>query len=134
MLKLRAAPLLLAFALSTAGAQTGDPLRDSIETRSRAFFTSSKTPGLAVGVWKDGKAVFAGGFGVTVVGGQQPVTARTVFHMASISKTFVATAVMQLVEQGKVRLDEPVVKYVPYFEMKHPRSAAITVRQVLSHT
>jgi CubicO group peptidase (beta-lactamase class C family) len=124
----------LAVALSSAAAQTSDLLRDTIESRSRAFFTASRTPGLAVGVWKDGKAVFAGGFGVTVAGGQQPVTARTVFHMASISKTFVATAVMQLVEQGKVRLDDPIVKYVPYFEVKHPRSAAITVRRVLSHT
>jgi CubicO group peptidase (beta-lactamase class C family) len=134
MTRLRSATLLIASALSTAGAQTNNPLRDSIEARSRAFLMSSRTPGLAVGVWKDGKAVFAGGFGVTAVGGQQPVTSRTVFHLASISKTFVATAVMQLVEQGKVRLDDPVVKYVPYFAMKHPRSATITVRQVLSHT
>jgi CubicO group peptidase (beta-lactamase class C family) len=124
----------LAVALASVAAQTSDALRDSIEARSRAFFAASRTPGLSVGVWKDGKAVFAGGFGVTVAGGQKPVTSRTVFHMASISKTFVATAVMQLVEQGKVALDDPIVKHVPYFQVKNPRSATITVRQVLSHT
>jgi CubicO group peptidase (beta-lactamase class C family) len=54
--------------------------------------------------------------------------------MASVTKTFVATAVMQLVEAGKVDLDQPVQRYLPYFRLKDPRAAAITVRQMLSHT
>jgi CubicO group peptidase (beta-lactamase class C family) len=45
----------------------------------------------------------------------RPVTAETLFHMASITKPFVATSVMQLVEQGKVDLDAPVTRYLPYF-------------------
>jgi CubicO group peptidase (beta-lactamase class C family) len=54
--------------------------------------------------------------------------------MASVTKPFVATAVMQLVEAGRVDLDQPVRRYLPYFRLKDPRHAAITVRQMLSHS
>jgi CubicO group peptidase (beta-lactamase class C family) len=54
--------------------------------------------------------------------------------MASITKPFVATALMQLVEQGKVDLDAPVTRYVPYFRLKDPRYKDITVRQMVTHT
>jgi CubicO group peptidase (beta-lactamase class C family) len=57
-----------------------------------------------------------------------------VFHMASVTKPFVATAVVQLVESGKVDLDAPVVRYLPFFKLKDSRYQAITVRQVLNHT
>lgn len=127
------AGLTLAFA-STQGQTGGAALRDSLEARSIAFYKSSGTPGLAVGVWQDGKVIYARGFGVVAAGEQRPVTPQTVFHMASISKTFVATAVMQLVEQRKVQLDDPVTKYVPYFQLKDDRYRVITVRQLLSHT
>ena len=121
--------------IASAHAQTpNSSLHDTLEARSLAFFKSSGTPGLAVGVWKNGTVIYARGFGVMAAGAQQPVTPQTVFHMASISKTFVATAVMQLVEQGKVQLDDPVTKYVPYFQLKDPRYKVITVRQMLSHT
>jgi CubicO group peptidase (beta-lactamase class C family) len=94
-----------------------------------------KTPGVAVGIIKDGKLVYARGFGVMNVDDpSRPVTPETLFHMASITKPFVATSVMQLVEQGKVNLDEPVVKYLPYFQLKDPRYTTITVRQMLTHT
>lgn len=95
---------------------------------------SSGTPGLAVGVWKNGKVVYARGFGVLAEGGRQRITPATVFHVASISKTFVAIGVLQLMEQGKVKLDDPVTTYVPYFQLKDPGYRAITIRQLLSHT
>ena len=124
----------LALLAGAAGAaQSPTALVDSIDARSKAFFESSKTPGLAVGVWKDGAVVYSKGFGVAVVGGAL-VTPRTIFHTASISKTVVASAVMQLVQAGKVRLDDPVTTYVPYFTLKDPRSTSITVRQLLTHT
>src|SRR5262245_33353633 len=53
--------------------------------------------------------------------------------MASITKPFVATSVMQLVEKGKVDLEATVVKYLPYFRLNDERYATITVRQMLSH-
>ena len=124
---------MLVLVTSVAGAQT-DPLRDTCEARSRAFFTASRTQGLAVGVMKDGKLVFAGGFGTLEAGSPKPVTARTVFHMASISKTFVATAVMQLVEQGTVKLDDYITKYIPSLQFRNSRDANVSVRQILTHT
>ena len=70
-------------------------------------------PGLAVGIIRPGHAAIEKGYGVTRAGGDTAVTGRTLFHMASITKPFVATAVMQLVEAGKVELDAPVTRYVP---------------------
>src|SRR5437660_7519626 len=78
-----------------------------------------KIPGFAIGVVEKGKLVYARGFGVMKLGdATQPVTPETLFHMASITKPFVATALMQLVEQRKIDLDARVTKYVPYFRLK----------------
>ena len=60
----------------------------------------------------------------------EPVTSATRYHLFSVTKTFTALAVMQLVEQGKVSLDQPVVNYLPEF----PYPPSITVEQLLSHT
>jgi len=64
----------------------------------------------------------------------EPLTPEHVFHMASVSKPFVASAVMQLVEQGRMNLDERVVTYLPYFELADGRYGEITIRQMLNHT
>ena len=111
---------------------------DSFPQRVRAAVDSFRTqhgiPGIAVGIIRGGKPVFLEGFGTRRLGFDSAVTARTVFHMASVTKPFVATAVMQLVEQRKVDLDAPVSRYVPDFHMKDARAAEIPVRQVLNHT
>jgi CubicO group peptidase (beta-lactamase class C family) len=57
-----------------------------------------------------------------------------VFHLASVTKTFVATAVMQLVERGLISLDAPTVTYLPYFRLADARSKEITIRHILTHT
>jgi CubicO group peptidase (beta-lactamase class C family) len=94
-----------------------------------------RIPGLAIGVVEGGKPVYVRGFGtMDARDPSRPVTADTLFHMASITKTFVATAVMQLVERNLVDLDAPVIKYVPDFRLKDPRYRSITVRQMLTHT
>ena len=89
--------------------------------------------GFSVGVVKDNKIVYAKGFGVRDFETQEPVTAYSLFHMASISKPFVSTAIMQLVEQGKIDLDEPLVTYLTYFKLDDDRYKEITIRQMLSH-
>ena len=94
-----------------------------------------KLPGLAVGVVENGRQVYSHGIGSMKLGDpNRPVTTQTLFHMASVTKPFVATAVMQLAEKGKVSLDAPVVKYLPYFRLKDARYKSITVRQMLTHT
>lgn len=89
--------------------------------------------GLAIGIVK-GDQVYAKGFGVKSIETQEPVTASSLFHLASISKTFVATAVMQLAEQGKLGLDSPLLTYLPDFLVDDALYQQITVRQMLSHT
>src|SRR5689334_19026494 len=74
--------------------------------------------GLAVGVVKGGRVVFSRGYGVRSLGDPAPITTRSLFHMASVTKPFVATAIMQLVEKGSVSLDSPVVRYLPYFKVR----------------
>lgn len=91
-------------------------------------------PGVAVAVVANGALVYAQGFGVRNLTTREPVLPQTLFHLASVSKPFVATAIMQLVEQGKVDLAAPVVQYLPYFRVNDPRSDAISVQQLLTHT
>ncbi|MWV43192.1 serine hydrolase [Paenibacillus sp. HJL G12] len=90
--------------------------------------------GMAVGIVYNHEPIYAKGFGVKNIETGEPVDGNTLFHMASISKTYVATAVMQLVEQGRVKLDEKVTAYLPYFSLQDERYREITVRQLLSHT
>jgi CubicO group peptidase (beta-lactamase class C family) len=91
-------------------------------------------PGLAVGIVEGDNIVYTKGFGVQSLQTQTPVTPVSVFCVQSISKCFVATATMQLVAQGRLELDAPIVRYLPYFQMDDHRYRQITIRQMLSHT
>src|SRR5688500_15580492 len=90
--------------------------------------------GLAIGIVKDETLVYAQGSGVRNLNTREPVTPRSLFHMASVSKPFVATAIMQLVEQGLIELQAPVITYLPYFKLNDSRYTNCTVQQMLSHT
>ena len=93
-------------------------------------------PGVAVGVVADQDLVWATGFGFADVAAKVPMTPQTKFRMASHSKLFTATAVMQLREQGKLRLDDPVSKYLPWFAVKPSESddPPITIEELLTHS
>ena len=78
-------------------------------------------PGLAVGLVEDGEIVYAKGFGVQSLATLAPVTPDTVFYVQSVSKCFVATAVMQMAERGELDLDAPLVQYLPYFRLDDER-------------
>lgn len=95
---------------------------------------SYKLPGLAIGIIKDNNVIYAKGFGVQSLNKQDSLTTKSIFHMASVSKPFTATAVMQLVESGEINLNESLVSYLPYFKMKDKRYKNITIKQILSHT
>ena len=90
-------------------------------------------PGLSIGIVKDNEVVYARGFGFKNIETRDPITTTTIFHMASISKPFVATAIMQLVEQGKIDLDALVIRYLPYFKLDGHQYKNITIQQMLSH-
>ncbi len=90
--------------------------------------------GLTVAIVDDQKVVMTKGYGLADRDANTPVTTDTLFHIGSLSKTFTATAVMQLVEQGKVDLDAPLARYVPSFRMlPRYKGNVITVRSVLDH-
>ena len=93
-------------------------------------------PGIAVGVVSDQELVWATGFGFANVEAKTPMTPATKFRMASHSKLFTAIAIMQLREQGKLRLDDPVEKYLPWFKAKPAGDddGPITIEQLLSHS
>ncbi len=94
----------------------------------------SGIPGGAVVIVRDGRIVHTQAFGSADDAGR-PVTAQTPFVIGSLTKSFTALAVMQLVDAGRVDLDRPVVRYVPAFRLADANaSAAITVRQLLEHT
>lgn len=91
-------------------------------------------PGLGVGLVEDGRITYARGFGVQSLATGAPVTPDSLFCVASITKIFVATAIMQLVEQGRLNLDAPLGTYLPDFRLDDARLPRVTLRQVLSHT
>ena len=120
---------------SLGAAADADRFTQRLEPLVLRLVREQSLPGLAIGVVVDGELVYAKGFGLMRLDRKgDPVTASSLFHMASVTKTFTANAVMQLVEQGRVSLDASVVTYVPYFRLKDERYRAITVRQMLDHT
>ena len=102
----------------------------TLDTHIHDTLRRQHTPGFAIGIVQSGELIYAGGFGQQRLGDPTHVTPRTNFHMASITKTMVAVAVLQLAGQGKLALDDAVSQHVPYF----PLSDSITVRHLLTHT
>ncbi|MEO8073219.1 MAG: serine hydrolase domain-containing protein [Acidobacteriota bacterium] len=117
--------VLVALAFSTVRADGLDKfITEQIQKR--------KIPGLSVAVIKDGKVIKAAGYGLANLELQVPATPNTVYEIGSISKQFASEALMLLVEDGKVNLDDPINKYLP---ANVPATwQKITVRDLLSHT
>lgn len=136
ILGVRGICVALAILAATAAlwAQSDSRYVELLQPSLEQIMRELKLPGLAVGVVEDGRLAYSLGLGVMKLGEDRPVTPETLFHMASITKPFVATSIMQLVERGKVDLDAPVVRYLPYFKLHDPRYASITVRQMVTHT
>jgi CubicO group peptidase (beta-lactamase class C family) len=110
-----------------------DPRFEALVTLAEAKMKELGVPGVALGVI-DGQSLTTRGLGVTNVEDSIPVNAHTVFPIASISKTFAATAMMRLVEQGKVDLRAPVRTYIPNFRVRDSTvSRDVTVWHLLTH-
>jgi len=93
-------------------------------------------PGVVVGVVSDQDLIWAKGFGHAEIEAGRPMELDTRFRMASHSKLFTASAIMQLREQGKVRLDDPVTEYLPWITFRHaaPDDPPITIEHLLTHS
>jgi D-alanyl-D-alanine carboxypeptidase len=90
-------------------------------------------PGLAVAVTDRDGLVASEAFGLASLEAGTPVTADTYFELGSIGKTFTAITALQLREEGRLDLDEPLARYLPWFEVRSEH-APITIRHVLTHT
>ena len=107
--------------------QTYDRMVDAVIARYHL-------PGIAVGVIENGKVVYVRSAGETVAGSGQKITPRTLFKIASNSKAMTTTLLGRLVDQGKLRWDDPVTKYLPDFRMNDPWvTANMRVGDLLTH-
>lgn len=93
-------------------------------------------PGLSMGIVHDRDLLWSKGFGSSDLATKTPATSKTIYRIASITKLFTSTAIMQLRDAGKLRLDDPIVKFIPAFKIKNdfPDAPTITVQHLLTHT
>ena len=127
--------LLLSLFLSAGarGQNSPDKYKEQLEPVINQVMKTANMPGFAIAVVENQRIVYSAGFGLRKLNSKELMSAASLFHMASITKPFVATSIMQLWEQGKIDLEAPVVKYLPYFRLADERYKRITVRQMLSH-
>jgi CubicO group peptidase (beta-lactamase class C family) len=108
-----------------------DTLSQKVDSLVQSQLKDQRIPGLALAVVRDGKVVKAAGYGLANVELNVTVTPETLFQTGSVGKQFTATAVMMLVEQQKIALDDRITKY---FDNSPPQWNSITIRQLLAHT
>lgn len=125
--------LLLIGAAPAAGSSPISGRSAEIAEIAREEITAGHIPGAVVAVGEHGRAAYLGAFGAqSVVPRTAPMRSSAIFDLASLTKIFTATAVMQLVEKGRLALDRPVAVYWPGFAAAGKES--ITVEQLLTHT
>lgn len=123
--------MLLISALSIAAQDA--PLQNFDDYVNRAI-KDWEVPGVAIAVVKDDKIVFAKGYGVREIGKPDKVDERTIFAIGSSSKAFTSAAVAMLVDEGKLKWDDPATKYLPSFQLFDPVvTRELTVRDLLTH-
>ena len=107
-----------------------EQLEEYIETARNEW----NIPGIALAIVKDGKTVFAKGFGLLEEGSKDKVNENTIFGIASNTKAFTAASLAILVDQGKINWNDKVQKYIPWFQLYDPYvSANMTIKDLLSH-
>jgi CubicO group peptidase (beta-lactamase class C family) len=126
---------LLAFILmnvpsSMMAAKSVDP--SDVDGFVTDYIERNGLPGASIVIVKDGRVVYEKGYGHDSEG--NPLTAASPLRIGSVSKSFTAFAVLQLVDEGKIRLDDAVVNHLPDVQPDDPRWGEVTIRQLLSHT
>ena len=93
-------------------------------------------PGLSIGIVYDQALIWAKGFGFANLADRTPATPKTVYRIASITKLFTSTAIMQLRDAGQLQLDDPITKHLPWFAIQNqfPNTPPVTIRHLLTHT
>lgn len=135
-------PLLLVcllFHTSHGQTKTNESLTDAIgfiDAWLEAQQAYDHLPGISVGIVKDQQLIWSKGYGLSDVKKKIPATPATLYSICSITKLFTSVAIMQLYEQGKLRLDDSVAALLPEFNVRQQfkESGPITIRSLLTHS
>ncbi|MGI8494491.1 MAG: serine hydrolase [Pyrinomonadaceae bacterium] len=116
-------------------AQVSDAKLAEIDAYAQRVMNDWHQPGMAIAIVKDGKTVFAKGYGAREIGKPEKVDVNTLFAIASNSKAFTTAALSILIDEGKIGgWDDPVSKYLPGFQLYDPYvSESLTIRDIVSH-
>lgn len=130
--------LLSVVALSSCGSSTSGTSKygDAVKIARTGIWgdiNSGKASSGDVAILDNGKVVYSEGFGTADRETSTPVTTTTLFNMGSVSKVYCTAALMKLVDDKKIKLDSPVVQYLPEFKMADRRYRNITVRMLVDH-
>jgi len=112
-----------------------DYVKEYITWLAKKEMKKNQVVGLSIAVVDDQKTVWAQGFGYADLKNKKPATPETVYRIGSISKLFTVMAAMQLAEQGKINIDQPLKSYLPEFSVKtrFPDADPITLRSIMTH-
>jgi len=112
-----------------------DYLKEHISWLIKKEMKKNQVMGVSIAIIDNQRIAWAQGFGYADIKNKIPATSETVYRIGSISKLFTVMATMQLAEQGKVDIDQPLKKYLPQFSIKNrfPDSGAITLRTMMTH-
>ena len=94
--------------------------------------SKTKIPGLSIAIIEDDEIIHARGFGFRDVSSGLPATPKTLYGIGSVTKSFTAIAVMQLVEEGRIRLDDPIENYIPI--KLAPYGEDVSIHHLLTHS
>jgi len=117
------------FVTGSALSQTTGDATKKVDSLFSAY--NSETPGVAVAIVKDGRIIFKKGYGMANLEDNMPITPKTVFHIASVSKQFTAFSIYLLQKEGRISLEDDVRKYIPELP---DYGATIKIRHLLAHT
>lgn len=112
-------------------AQTAQTVEQRIDAAMARQMSARRIPGVSLGVVRNGTLIYAKGYGDATLEWKQPATPDTVYLLASVTKQFTATAIMMLVRDGRVALEDEIGKFV---DSPPPAWRGITVRHLLAHT
>jgi CubicO group peptidase (beta-lactamase class C family) len=133
-MKIRVISVLILLLFVQAGIAQQTPPEPDFDQYVEKAMKDWEVPGLAIAIVKDDRIVFAKGYGVREIGGTAAVNEQTLFAIGSSSKAFTAATVALLVDEGKIKWDDPVTKYLPSFQLFDPYSTReLTVRDLLTH-
>ena len=131
--KIRIVTLSALLFIQTAISQTPQQL-DALDAYYAKAMQEWNIPGMAIAIVSGDEVVFSKGYGYADIEKELPVTSNTLFAIASNSKAFTATALAQLVDQGKISWEDKVTEYLPYFATYSPYvTDAFTIADLLSH-